>query len=214
MGFGHGGDADLIHACQKGGKKGQLRVIGPDEECKRDEIAVVWNIQGIQGDPGADGADGEPCSVANNGDDTFTMACPDETSVTWAGVAVSAPQDCSQIGPGADLSGCSLAEVELATANLTGANLTGAYLFGTVLTYANLTDANLTNAEMTYANLTYANLTYANLTGAWLGGTVLTGANLTGATLTDVVWGNTTCPDGTESDTNETSPESCEGHLG
>jgi hypothetical protein len=76
----------------------------------------------------------------------------------------------------------------------------------------NLTGANLTNQNLTNANLTNANLTNANLTGANLTGANLTGANLTGATLTGVTWSGTTCPDGTLSSTNGTSPESCIGH--
>ena len=51
--------------------------------------------------------------------------------------------------------------------------LQGGYLFGPG---AILTDAVLTNAD-------------------------LTGANLTGAILTDVTWSNTTCPDGTLTNT-------------
>jgi uncharacterized protein YjbI with pentapeptide repeats len=46
-----------------------------------------------------------------------------------------------------------------------------------------------------------------------------TGANLTGADFyypseTGITWSNTTCPDGTNSDTNGTSPSSCTGHGG
>ena len=46
-----------------------------------------------------------------------------------------------------------------------------------------------------------ATLTGANLSGADLTGTNLRGANLTGANLTAVKWSNTTCPDGTVTDT-------------
>ena len=86
-------------------------------------------------------------------------------------------RDCSStnIGLGADLSGCDLYGANLGLAILTNANLTN----------ANLTNANLTNANLTNANLTNANLTNANLTGAKLTGAKLTGANQSGAILPD-----------------------------
>jgi uncharacterized protein YjbI with pentapeptide repeats len=58
------------------------------------------------------------------------------------------------------------------TANLARADFYGADLAGT-----DLADANLSGANMTYANLT--------------------GADLSSADLTNVVWSETTCPDGT-----------------
>ena len=82
----------------------------------------------------------------------------------------------------------------------------------------NFTDANLTNQKLSAANLTNANFSTANFASADLTNANLTGANLTGATnmgtaiLTGVTWSNTTCPDGTVSNTNLTSPESCIGH--
>jgi len=35
-----------------------------------------------------------------------------------------------------------------------------------------------------------------------------------GALVSGITWSNTTCPDGTRSDTNGTSPQSCKGHGG
>ena len=59
---------------------------------------------------------------------------------------------------------------------------------------ASLANANLANAHLAKANLTGAYLKGANLTEA-----DLNNANLTNATLDDAIWGNTTCPDGTNS---------------
>jgi uncharacterized protein YjbI with pentapeptide repeats len=100
--------------------------------------------------------------------------------------------------------------------NLVGADLSnaqGGYLaFSEILEVepgvdfadANLSSANLTDADLIDADLAGANLKNANLTGATLTGLTLTniygypvvvpGANLTGAR-----WKNTTCPDGTNS---------------
>ena len=84
------------------------------------------------------------------------------------------------------------AGANLTLANMGGVNLTGVYFTGANLTGANLPAANLTGANFESANLAYAYSYGANLTGA-----SLTGANLTGANLTDVIWSNTTCPNGT-----------------
>ncbi len=100
--------------------------------------------------------------------------------------------------------------------NLVGADLSnvvgGFYAYseaavvvpGVDLAHANLTSANLTDAHLIDADLAGAKLKDANLTGAALAGTsfqsylgptiVVPGANLTGAK-----WNNTTCPDGTNS---------------
>ena len=96
-------------------------------------------------------------------------------------------QNCSYVGPYANLQGCSSVTLplgdDLSNANLTGANLSGDSFYFDNLTDANLTNANLTNASLPNANLTGANLTGANLTGADLTQANLSGANLTGANL-------------------------------
>ncbi len=90
---------------------------------------------------------------------------------------------------------------KLAGKDLTNAYLSGANLNGNDLTGANLTGADFTDASLTFdgdnktTNLTNANLTDANFTNADLTGAILAGANITG-----VIWSNTTCPDGINSD--------------
>ena len=97
--------------------------------------------------------------------------------------------------------------------NLTGANLRNAWLVGVSLegaslASANFMGANLTNAVLTGANLTGGNFRNVNFTGANLTGANFSGSNLmeaTGlatATLTNVVWINTVCPNGRNSDRN------------
>jgi hypothetical protein len=93
------------------------------------------------------------------------------------------------------LAGCNLSGLDLTSANLQGADLTGANLNG-----ANLTGANLQGTDLTGANLNRANLTSADLAGA----------TLTGANLNRVTYGDTTCPDGTNSNGNGGT---CTGHL-
>jgi hypothetical protein len=68
----------------------------------------------------------------------------------------------------------------------------------------------LSGAKLVNADLTKADLGNADLTGADLTNAVLSNAKLDGATLDRVVWKNTTCPDGVNSDR---AGGSCTGHL-
>lgn len=110
-----------------------------------------------------------------------------------------------------NLSGDDLTEANLSGANLNGAVLEGATLNSAVLTGANLNNANLIGAVLRCATLVGANLQGANLMNADLSGANLQGANLHGANLMGVTWGDTTCPDGTNSSTNGTN--SCAVNL-
>jgi uncharacterized protein YjbI with pentapeptide repeats len=119
--------------------------------------------------------------------------------------------DCSLVGTvTGNFSGCDYAGRNLHGMNLShdcfmgtdfaGANLSSADLTCAILSGANLAGANLNRAILKSANLEDANLAGANLNRANLSAAKLTGANLTGANLTGVIWGDTTCPDGTNSD--------------
>jgi len=70
--------------------------------------------------------------------------------------------------------------------------------------------ADLRNAKLTGAFLRDADLRGAKLDGADLTGADLTGADLTGASIIKVIWQNTVCPDGSNSDANS---KTCQGHL-
>ena len=94
---------------------------------------------------------------------------------------------------------------DISTLDLTNAFFKGADMAGVNATGANLTHASLNNASLTGGNLTGANLTQAVLSNA-----NLTQAVLTNATLTGVAWSNTTCPDGTNSNSHGNT---CVGHL-
>jgi hypothetical protein len=104
--------------------------------------------------------------------------------------------------PCAVLAGCNLNGLDLSNAILAGADLSS----GTDLSNANLNKADLSGANLSFANLSGANLNHADLTGA-----NLTGASTTGANFNQVIWSNTTCPDGTNS--SASTPETCAGHL-
>ena len=108
--------------------------------------------------------------------------------------------------------GCDLHGANLDHASLSGADLTAADLVGALFRNANLVNAHLHNA-----NLQFAQLDDGDLEGTDLSGANLTNASLLGAVTSDltdfsgVTWGNTTCPDGTNSDNNG---DTCVGHLG
>jgi len=93
----------------------------------------------------------------------------------------------------------------LAGCNLQGLNLTGAHLPGADLSNANLNSANLHGTDLSGANLSGANLNKADLTGA-----DLSGANVSGTNFNKVTWSGTTCPDGTNSNSDGGT---CNGHL-
>ena len=52
----HGGDTTKIHACQN--PAGQLRIVDASQDCKSQETALDWNVQGIQGAIGIQGPQG------------------------------------------------------------------------------------------------------------------------------------------------------------
>jgi type VI secretion system secreted protein Hcp len=52
----HGGDADRVHACV--GSNGDVRILGASDDCKANETALDWAIQGPRGETGPQGPQG------------------------------------------------------------------------------------------------------------------------------------------------------------
>ncbi|MCW1957233.1 MAG: pentapeptide repeat-containing protein [Mycobacterium sp.] len=94
-----------------------------------------------------------------------------------------------------------LTYVDFHNAKLGGTDLSGADLSNTFLINADLSRANLTDANLTSAYLDGAYLVRANLTGANLSHAEFTGADIRRANLTGAHWQDTTCPDGSKTDT-------------
>ena len=93
---------------------------------------------------------------------------------------------------------------DLSYANLSNLYLGGAYL-RTDLTHADLSHSYLGYAVLLYANLDYANLSHANLEFAYtIEGNRTLSLGIQGESPFQgwTIWGNTTCPDGTNSDNN------------
>ena len=81
-------------------------------------------------------------------------------------------------------------------------------LMSDLLIQQNLVDGWIQNAIMNdFSGMNFSNF---NMTGADLSGSNLTSANFTGANLQSVIWSNTICPDGTNSDNNGNT---CENNL-
>lgn len=87
--------------------------------------------------------------------------------------------------------------------------LRDAHLEGAQLALAQLAGADLHGANLEHAVLVGANLAGADLSGSYLVATNLRGSDLRGAKLEDVTWGDTICPDGTSSNTQE---DGCASH--
>src|SRR5580765_788902 len=58
--------AATIHACARV-PQGELRTIGANKACKKNERALDWNVQGQKGDPGAAGAIGPAGPAGHDG---------------------------------------------------------------------------------------------------------------------------------------------------
>jgi phospholipase C len=101
-------------------------------------------------------------------------------------------------------------QINLANAHLQGRDLKGSNFSGADLSGAALQGVNLKGAFLENANLQGASLQGVNLQGADLTGANLSGAHLQGTNTKGVVWSNTTCPDGTNSDSHGGT---CAGHV-
>ena len=105
---------------------------------------------------------------------------------------------------GANLTGLVLETCGLV--DLEGADLTGATLRGgwdmTPFVGATMRDVQMSDSNMLEVDLSGADLTGAVATNVAFNGANLSGAIVNGADFTDAIWGDTTCPDGSFSNTN------------
>jgi uncharacterized protein YjbI with pentapeptide repeats len=89
-------------------------------------------------------------------------------------------------------------------------NLVDADLAGVDLADGLLRDANFSRSNLRSSNLEFSDMEFTNLEGANLSKADLLGALLEGADFEDVVWSDTTCPDGSNSDSHH---DTCAGYL-
>lgn len=129
------------------------------------------------------------------------------TSTNFSGLNLSGLSDISSANlTNSDMSSTSATlSIAFSNSNLTQTNFSNTSLpdsqfDGTTADHTNFTGATLTSTNFSNATLTNTNFTNANLTSA----------NFSGATFTSVIWSNTTCPDGTNSNSDGNT---CENNL-
>ncbi|KAA0205575.1 hypothetical protein EDM68_05355 [Candidatus Uhrbacteria bacterium] len=107
---------------------------------------------------------------------------------------------------GRDLTNAFLRSTTINETSFANTTLTNAIMAGNAITNSDFTEANLTGVDLTGSLFTSPDFTGVNLTNADLEGA----AGFSSATRTSIIWNNTICPDGTNSDSNGNT---CEGHL-
>jgi uncharacterized protein YjbI with pentapeptide repeats len=82
-----------------------------------------------------------------------------------------------------------------------GCDFAGVDFSGYYLNNSSFTDVDFAGADMSDAELSYDGFNMDNRTGVDFSDSDLTGAGFSDVSeLADVIWNNTTCPDGTNSD--------------
>ena len=124
----------------------------------------------------------------------------------------------------ADLRGADLYFANFNNANLTGANISNTWLHsfdlpgaivqnanfsGSNMRFMNMRDTDLRGADLSFAELLYTNFSNADLRDA----TLLGAERENGVSFDGVIWGNTTCADGSNSDDNDGDNFTCEGNF-
>lgn len=103
---------------------------------------------------------------------------------------------------GADLKGVNFSGADLEGGYLEGIDLSSGTFIGTDFQSAALLNTNLKTADLSGANLSATTLNDVNLTNANLSGANLKSAYVSGD-LAGIRWGNTICPDGTNSNSHD-----------
>jgi uncharacterized protein YjbI with pentapeptide repeats len=124
----------------------------------------------------------------------------------------------------ADLRGANLYFATITNANLSGANLSGNWLSFFALVGSNLQNADFSGStldgvdmrdtDLRGADLSSTTLWYVSLGNADLRNATLLGAKLkAGTSLNGILWGNTTCADGSNSDDDDGDNFTCESNF-
>lgn len=124
----------------------------------------------------------------------------------------------------ADLRGADLYFADFRNTNVSGANFSGNFLHSFDLPGAIAQNANFSGASMTSMNMRDTDLRGADLSATSLGFVSFHNADFRDATLLGaernsgvhfdgVIWGNTTCADGSNSDDNDGDNFTCEGNF-
>ena len=124
----------------------------------------------------------------------------------------------------ADLRGANLYFAFIRDANLSGANFSNAYLSNfdvvgsnlqnAIFTGTLLFDVDMQNTDLSGADLSFTSLAYVSFNNADFRDATLLGAERgDGVNWSGVIWGNTTCADGSSSDDTDGDNFTCEGNF-
>ncbi len=169
-------------------------------------IRKLTGVQGPKGDAGArgeTGARGEagPAGAAGSGGGAAAGGCvlvtnPTPTQFTDCQNDLTSLWGRQASGPG----------MNFRYANFSGSNLAYMGFYGQNFSYAIFRGTNLRGTDFRQADLTGADFTDADLTRVWGRNSTFDNSTI----VTGVVWSNTICPDGTNSDANGNT---CVGHY-
>jgi hypothetical protein len=214
-------DTNQIYACVDK-TNGAMRQVDSETPCRKSEDSIKWSIQGPPGPQGPAGDTGglneyfglpffcNNCFFSNLGT-RFV-----EKDFSYAQIVRSAFDD-------TDMHGVKFNNAYLRSNTFNNANLTGAdmsdmqalpnfgYSRDNSFQNANLSNVNFSNSYVQDSDFRNANLSNANFTNAIIKGSNFQGAtNMSSATFAGATWDNSTCPDGTNSNSNGNT---CANHL-
>lgn len=187
LAIAHGGDTNLVHACVRNNTlipaAPNIRIVGANDNCNSNETALDWP------------------KTAGSGSAMpfFCTGCNFRAEVVENRFVGKDMTD-------AAIGGSFARDTNFTNANFTNANLVDISGENILFINANLTGVNASEARLLTSDFQNANLTNANFTTSDLTGST----NMDTTTRTGVIWNNTTCPDGTNSNDNGNT---CEGHL-
>lgn len=183
---------------------GLLRVVSQGQKCLPQERQISWNIQGP---PGPVGPSGAPGQSANQGVGVGSFLSTDLSGYISSGEYFN-----YRNFDGVNFTDASLQWTDFTKSSLAGTNFTNAKLDNVKFIRTNAKNANFTGATISYSvadknsnffdGVIFENADFSNA--------VLKGIDLSKGTVTGAKWSNTTCPDGSNSDTHDNT---CEGHL-
>ena len=191
---------------------------------------------GLPGKPGPSGSPGQTPALQFAGQqcpvESYVIGFDINGNILCSGAPTNQEKistDCTtqlSLRSRANLQLCDLSNQDLSNADLSHANLILADLEGSNLQDSILRDSNLSGANFQNANLGGADLQNTLALNAQMGSQTsdsrattfshanfqhadLTGSFLVGATFTEAKWGNTTCPDGRNSNDEDGDDQTC-----
>lgn len=203
----HNGDSTLVHACIK--SNGNINIVSPTSNCSSGETAVDWRK--FEPGEGSFPLICMSCNFNQTGGIGSRLSNKDLSGAIFSNSSING--DSNQIPnlTGVILDRANLIFMQITQVNLANAKIRNADASNSVINNTNLSGADLSNSNFTSGAFVGSDFTNTNLTNANLTNTQMNEAtNMSSANISGVIWSNTTCPDGTNSDNNGST---CIGHF-